>query len=68
MQEKKYNKIVYNDAYNKEHYKEFKARLKFNEYEELEKARENEKLSKPDFLKKMFDIYKKNKKKKLSTR
>lgn len=50
MKKEQYNKIEYNNNYNKQNYKQFKAYLKNDEYEELEKLLVLNNFNKSDFI------------------
>lgn len=59
--EKKFNKVKYNQQYNKEHYKQFKTELKAKEKEELDKLLKENNLSKVEFIRKAKELLEKGK-------
>lgn len=62
MSAKEFNQLEYIKEYNKQHYKDFKAKLKKEDYEEIEKIRKQTKLNKTQFIKETAIFYKENKK------
>lgn len=56
-----FNKREYDNNYDKEHYSQFKAKLKIEEKESLDNLLENENMTKTDFLKQSIYEFKKGK-------
>lgn len=54
-----FNKREYDNNYDKEHYSQFKAKLKIEEKESLDNLLENENMTKTDFLKQSIYEFKK---------